>query len=149
MKEAIANAGVFNLIIIFVIILLAFFLGSLSYSKAFKVKNKIVEEIEKDQGFEDETNTNIDTWLGEIGYRVISDNTWQCPQDEGGTPVKTSRNYQYCVYKFDTCEKDSDNGRCGEYYRVIAYMYFDVPIISDLVRIPVKGETITFTTLNS
>ena len=43
MKEAIANAGVFNLVIIFVIVLLAFFIGSLSYSKAFKTKNKIIE----------------------------------------------------------------------------------------------------------
>ena len=47
MKEAIANAGIYNLVIIFVIILLAFFIGSLSYSKAFKVKNKIIEEIER------------------------------------------------------------------------------------------------------
>ena len=55
MKEAIANAGVFNLIIIFVIILLAFFIGSLGYSKAFKVKNLIVYEIEKDEGYDAKT----------------------------------------------------------------------------------------------
>ena len=47
MKEAISNAFVFNLVIVFVIILLAFFIGSIGYSKASKVKNRIVEEIEK------------------------------------------------------------------------------------------------------
>lgn len=47
MKEAISNAMIFNLIIVFVVILIMLFIGSLSYSKAFKVKNRIVEEIEK------------------------------------------------------------------------------------------------------
>ena len=49
MKEAISNAMIFNLIIVFVVILIMLFIGSLSYSKAFKVKNRIVEEIEKDE----------------------------------------------------------------------------------------------------
>ena len=49
MKEAISNAMIFNLIIVFVVILIMLFIGSLSYSKAFKVKNRIVEEIEKDK----------------------------------------------------------------------------------------------------
>ena len=147
MKEAIANAGVFNLIIIFVIILLTFFMGSLSYSKAFKVKNKIIEEIEKEGNYED-AQDEIENWLSSIGYRVISDNTWSCP-DEGGEIATTSSNYQYCVYRFNTCTKDSDSGRCGEYYRVISYMYFDIPVISELLKIPVKGETITFTKLSS
>ena len=75
MKEAIANAGVFNIVIIFVIILLAFFVGSLGYSKAFKAKNKIVEEIEKDQaytiGINDSTETRVEQWLSKIGYRLI------------------------------------------------------------------------------
>ena len=48
MKEAIGNAALFNIVIIFVAILIAFFVGSLSYTKAYKVKNKIVEEIEKE-----------------------------------------------------------------------------------------------------
>ena len=45
MKEAIANAGIFNLVIIFVIILIAFFIGSLSYSKAFKVSCKAISSL--------------------------------------------------------------------------------------------------------
>ena len=70
MKEAIANAGVFNLIIIFVIVLILLFIGSLSYSRGFKAKNKIIEEIEKDQGFNSSTQARVDEWLGSIGYRA-------------------------------------------------------------------------------
>ncbi len=167
MKEAIANAGVFNLIIIFVVILIAFFVGSLGYSKAFKVKNRIIDEIEKDQCYyPDETNGNcakvsmsettqdrIDKWLGSIGYRVNTDKYVSCPIIEsdhvlnGGQAINKTGDYQYCIYKFNTCS--GSRARCGTYYRVIAYMYFDVPIVGDLIRIPVVGETITFTELNS
>ncbi len=160
MKEAIANAGVFNLVIIFVIILLAFFVGSLSYSKAFKVKNKIVEEIEKDQGYtrsgDDSTEVRVEQWLKNIGYRVNTsnkNNTATCASSvsgNGGSGVLINKNsnYQYCVYEFDTC-KNSSSANCGKYYRVIAYMYFDVPIISGFIKIPVKGETMIFNEINS
>lgn len=156
MKEAIANLGVFNLIITFVIILLAFFIGSLSYTKAFKVKNKIVEEIEKDKGyFTDITEPAVEDWLSEIGYRMNTGfNSYQCPLETyngiNGTVVNTSSDYQYCVYKFDSCEgKITDKKKCSIHYRVVAYMYFDVPIINNLVKIPVKGETVSITTLDS
>ena len=47
MNQAISNALLFNIVIVFVIVLIGFFVGSLSYSKASKVKNRIIEEIEK------------------------------------------------------------------------------------------------------
>ena len=165
MREAIANVGVFNLIITFVIILLAFFIGSLSYSKAFKVKSKIIGEIEKDQGYvvsgNYKTEDNIQSWLAGIGYRVNTDRSWKCPTiassdsqivTNNGKAINTISNYQYCVYEFNTCIKNGatvDSSKCGKYYRVVAYMYFDVPIFGDLVKIPVTGETVTFTELNS
>lgn len=47
MNESMGNAMIFYGIIIFVILFIAFFIGSISYSKAYKVKNRIIEEIEK------------------------------------------------------------------------------------------------------
>jgi hypothetical protein len=156
MKEAIANAGVFNLIIIFVIVLLAFFIGSLSYSKAFKAKNKIVEEIEKDQGFNDDTQEQIENWLAGIGYRSFAggNNVAGCEATAAGnggavgTLVRVNSNYQYCVYEFNTCGDNADTLKCGVYYRVITYMYFDVPIITGYIKVPMKSETLTFNTTN-
>lgn len=161
MKEAIANAGVYNLVIMFVIILLAFFIGSLSYSKAFKVKNKIIEEIEKDQGYttgiNDSTEDRVEEWIANIGYRVNTGNTRNtenCPKVTGnggetGKLVNTDGDYQYCVYEFDTCTTGADKAKCGKYYRVTAYMYFDVPILSGLLKLPVSGETMIFNEIDS
>ena len=162
MKEAIANAGVYNLVIMFVIILLVFFIGSLSYSKAFKVKNKIIEEIEKDQGYtigiNDSTEDRVEEWISNIGYRVNvgnARNTENCPKVTGnggnaGKLVNTDGDYQYCVYEFDTCaSKEADKAKCGKYYRVTTYMYFDIPIIAGLLKLPVSGETMIFNEVDS
>lgn len=161
MKEAIANAGIFNLVIIFVIVLLAFFIGSLSYSKAFKVKNKILEEIEKDQayttGVNNSTEDRVEEWIKNIGYRVNTGNarnTSNCPTVTGnggaqGKLVNSDGDYQYCVYEFDTCTAKSDKAKCGKYYRVTAYMYFDIPILSGLLKLPVNGETMIFNEIDS
>ncbi len=155
MKEAIANAGVFNLVAIFVAILIAFFIGSLGYSKAFKVKNYIVNEIEK-SGYESKDRANInksiDSWLKEIGYRVNSGyNKINCPVindsrvSNGGSALNNESKYQYCIYEFVT-----KNGlKESKYYRVVAYMYFDVPIVEDIIRVPVVGETASFTDIKS
>lgn len=148
MNESISNAMVMNLVIIFVIVIMALFIGGIAYSKAYKVKNKIVEEIEKDEGYTAKTAEDIEKWInGEgVGYRVKStvnaDST--CPAaDNGGTLMSVSSPYEYCVYKYNTCS--TKNGeKCGDYYRVITYMYFDLPVISDLIKIPVRGETLTF-----
>ncbi len=157
MKEAIGNVGVTNFVIIFIIILLIFFVGSLAYSKASKVKNRIIDEIEKDQGYDSNTQTEIEKWMKEIGYRVNfrqTDNHSNCPsasEELGGSAklVNNSSRYQYCVYEVNTCNRGDDSGVCGTYYRVITYMYFDFPVISQMIQIPVRGDSMTFTSVKT
>ena len=180
MNQSISNAMLFNLVITFVVVLLAFFIGSLSYSKAAKVKNKIVEEIEKNAelagseytGYDIEiarkafTNSidEIEEWLkggneGKgIGYRMTGNEYSKCDSTYGekGVLQNHTSTYEYCVYMIDTCGTNEDGtpntkgkDKCGIYYHVIAYMYFDVPIVGDLVRIPINGETREFVIRNS
>ena len=173
MKEAISNAFVFNLVLVFVIILLIFFVGSIGYSKASKVKNRIIEEIEKEaehsehpENAYDNAKEEIENWLAfgsedgsGIGYRMNTRGGAKtaCPSASSiqsslpsGTKVKNvteTNDYEYCVYRIEYC--DRNDARCTLYYRVIAYMYFDVPIIGQMIQVPVTGETMSFTTLNS
>ncbi len=172
MNEAIGNSLLFNIVIVFVILLIAFFIGSLDYSKAYKVKNKIIEEIEK-EGEAAETveetanayNTNtineINDWLkgggsrnGKtfnatgVGYPLNTNggrNTSSFCKDSEGTLLTRTNEYEYCVYLMEDCvNKD----KCYYYYRVTTFMYLDIPVVSEfagnLLRIPVTGETMTF-----
>ena len=164
MKESISNAMLFYIIITFVVILIMFFVGSLSYSKAYKVKNKIIEEIEKEGDTAQDPYTaydraqgSIEQWLaagGEngvgIGYRPITGsatNKENCTDTKGEIVNKNNR-YQYCVYRIDTCAQGRE-GRCGVYYKVTTFMFFDIPVIGDLLKIPVSSETMIFTKIDS
>lgn len=171
MREAIANANIFNIVIVFTILLLMFFVGSLSYTKAFKVKNGIVNQIEKDEGwFEDKKNNSlakVEDWLLSIGYRTSSTNscsTYEAQEKKNCSSTNPescyklvnnkSKKYDFCVFKKIVCNglpknfnlKDS-YGKCSTRYKVIAFMYFDMPIIGGLVKVPVSGETVSFTEL--
>lgn len=145
MKEAIGNSFIFGLVITFVGIFAVLFATSSSYTKAFKVKNKIVEIIEKyddilgidvtdSTGLNSTVEDEINSVLSQIGYRIsaIPNN---CPVRNGNNAVlkKTTANYEYCIYEYETVK--------GKYYGVTAYMYYQIPIIGTELRFPVYGET--------
>ena len=133
MKESIANAYILNLVITFIIIFIFFFAGSLTYSKAFKVKNRIVDIIEKYEAYDSRAMAEIDSSLREMGYRVNVSNQG-CSQRNGKDALPMAFNsYRYCVYEYTTTK--------GKYYGVAAYMYFDLPIIGESLEFPVYGET--------
>lgn len=145
MKEAIGTSFVLGLVITFLIIFMLLFATSLSYTKAFKVKNRIVEIIEKYDDIlkENVSNNNrlnstveneINSALSGIGYRIsaIPNN---CPERNGKQALtkNTTANYEYCVYRYNTNK--------GDYYGVTAYIYYEIPIIGISLRFPVYGET--------
>lgn len=147
MREAIGTTYVVNFIIVFFVIFIAFFVGSMTYTKAFKVKNKIIDTIEYYNGdiensgrLNSSFQSEVDSKLGEIGYRISNNNN--CKNDNrfsesGGSVVaKSSSTYRYCIYQF--------NSNKGKYYGVVAYMYFEIPIIGTKLEFPVYGQTKTF-----
>lgn len=151
MREAIGNVFIINFVIVFVGIFIFFFAGSLAYTKAFKVKNKIINIIEERGGYDstsDDLKIEITDYLKDAGYRIVS--TDSCPERDGMTLVNGSNGnnniingYLYCVWKSNNeseVETDDKSGR-GTYYGVQTYMYFDIPIIGQTITIPVYGET--------
>lgn len=151
MREAIGNASVFGLAIAFIGIMILVFLSSLNYTKAFKVKNRIVDIIEQyDDGYSNATDSNgvtnrvninkqVESVLRDIGYRVNTENK-QCPtiKKDGETykALNSTYNYRYCIYEFTSTR--------GSYYKVITYMHLDIPVIGGFIEIPVSGETKVF-----
>lgn len=138
MKSATGNALLMNIIIIFLVAVMFLLVTSISYTKAFRVKNRIIDIIEHHNGdfSTGDIQTNINTSLSSIGYRY--NNGKECPEMEGVSEENTytGTDYLYCIYTY--------NSNRGKYYKVIAYMYFDFPVIGDYIEIPVYGETKVF-----
>lgn len=129
MRESIGNALLLNLVIVFISLVMLFFVGILSYSKAYRVKNRIVEIIEKYEGYEsnEDALSEIEVDLKTMGYFTTFN-------DKCSSENLNQTTYKYCVYRRE------GNGP-SYYYEIVTYVHFGFPIIGDYITIPVKGET--------
>lgn len=138
MRESIGASFVLYAIVIFVSIFCLFFISGLSYTKAFKIKNRIVDIIEENGGYNKKAQDQISSALKSAGYRVKKGNP-ECNKiskiNKSKFEILTNEpnNYRYCVYKVKTNK--------GDYYGAVAFMYFEIPVIHAHLEFPVYGET--------
>lgn len=139
MKAATGNALLINIIIVFLVVVLGVLVTSITYTKAFRVKNRILEVIENYDGdfnnHEDDIRNDITVNLSNVGYRLKGTSTCKTLSD-GTTMYREGNDYYYCVYRYNTAR--------GFYYKVVTYMYLDLPVINQVLNIPVYGETKVF-----
>ncbi len=132
MKEAIGTSMVFNLILIFTGVFIALLIGSLAYSKGFKVRNRIIDIIEQHEGYTDNSKLEINENLSAIGYKIVGQND-RCKPHNGVSAIENESPYDYCIYEYQTSK--------GKYYGVTVYIHFDFPIIGSYINIPLYGES--------
>ena len=131
MNEAVGSSMVFNLIIIFVIVFIVILVGSLGYSKGFKVRNRIIDIIEKHEGYDEFAKQEISENLAAIGYQINLSRT--CDSKNGEQPLNNDSGFRYCVYEYQTTK--------GDYYGVTVFIHFDIPIIGGFIELPLYGES--------
>ncbi len=156
MQQSIGEWFTYNIIIIFIIIVVGILCATVSYYKAFKVNSMILDSIEKFEGYNTASVVDIDAKLNAIGYIRNSDN-FKCPK-RGNLELKelSGNNHLYCVYYHsdDRGGKTKNNsntelsnltnkqGKPIFYnYSVVSYIHVDLPIVGTF-KIPVytKGE---------
>lgn len=108
MKESISYTFLLNIVIVFIFVCFAIIMGILSYYRAFRANEAIIESIEKYEGYNCASQTEISRKLNGIGYN---------------TPFNVT-----CDGKDKPCTTDSDNN-----YAVISYN-LDGPISEKYVR---------------
>lgn len=139
MKTAIGSTFMYNIILVFLVIVFAFLAGIMSYYKAFKINNRIVYSIEKFEGYNEKSINEIDKTLSTFGYdrstpscEKVYDNMVLVSGAEPG--------YRYCIY----VEREATIGKAGtgEYYSygVMTYMTIDLPVVK-YIRIPIYTKT--------
>ena len=160
MKGAIGNALILNIVITFITLFLLLVVGSMSYTKAIKVRNYLLTEVEKYH----ETNGSIpysaainmqywdervNPYLATAGYPLATKRD-SCP-DKSSYNYKTQMNtrvgfYDYCVYEKVV---RPTTGSVNYYltYMVLTYMKFDFPLVGNYIKIPITGETKSYMVL--
>lgn len=152
MRESLGGSLLLNLVIVFAGLVIIFFISILSYSKAYRVKNRIVEIIEKYGAYEkiDANGKNAITEelnpdLSAAGYETSiprkCDTIRTRLVNEKYTGALSSNlnktyGYDYCVF-----EMKSSTNSTGKYYVVVTFIHFEIPILGDFLTFPVYGET--------
>lgn len=172
MRDSIGSALLLNIVIVIVGVISTFLISSIAYSKAYKVKNKILSIIEEYDGecnFQgygtDDCTKKIEDVLYDIGYSTnikksgCDDIEYTKNKSTGILEIKNVYNgslsggHQYCVYKYVLCDlvqTGSDTFICANdsnkqfYYKVITYMHFDIPVVENFLEFPISGETKSF-----
>ena len=167
MKGAIGNAFIMNMVITFIVIFYMLLIGSMAYSKAYRTKNYLLNQIVESEErvnpehivrrarkeVKNDFMENVNQYLAKVGYGLTNKRN-SCPTEylednsaTGGKQVRllidTSEGYyDYCLYLFYSgTEAQNSFSKYNYFYRVLVYMKFDFPIIGDYIRIPLIGDT--------
>ena len=139
MRESIGGAWILGIVITFIVLFSSFLAVSINYAKAFKVKNNIVDLIEKNEGMNKRAVKNIYDYLQTEGYILKG----TCKDgytgfDRDGN-VTGSEKSLYCVKKANTASTAVDR----TYYSVQVFFRLDLPIFGEIFTFRVSGETMS------
>ncbi len=152
MRESIGSVFLYNIIILFVIIVFGLLSATISYYKAFKVNERILYSLDKFEGYNQFSEAEIEDYLVSIGYTYSPTGQDACPEEkDGGTLIRSnSAKHLYCVYYFSDDRGSNEKNRLNGdkepiyyNYALTSYIYVDLPIVGAF-KLPVytKGERI-------
>ena len=143
MKEAIGGSWLLLIVILFVILFAGFMSLSINWSKCYKVKDNIIFLIEKHHGMNTGTLSEINEYLSDVGYRSVG----ECPKDGNcwypfnyANTNRSSTPANFCVRKH-MVSATALGHPVKAYYTVRVFFRLDLPVISQLVRLNIDGET--------
>lgn len=128
MRESIGGAVMLKVVMLFIIIINSYLALSVNYSKAFKVKNRIISLIEQYESY-DLAEKKIYEYLNETNYKVYDAS---CPSGYVSDPL----GYGFCYARIQDTTK-------GYYYKVVTYINIELAILNMIFQEPFKitGET--------
>ena len=140
MREAFGGAFTIKLMLIFLAIYIAFIAVALNYAKAFRVKNKIIDIIEQNEGIDSYIDTkegsvigDINSYLNTVSYYVNLAN------------IKNNNTENINCYDRGYCIEETTgpvtNGLTSKYYKVTTYININFPFFKLNFNIPITGET--------
>lgn len=138
MRESIGGAWLLGIVMTFIVLFASFLAISINYSKAFKVKNNVVDLIEKNEGMTKKAVDDIYAYLETQGYILKG----KCSPGYTGFDrdgKADSSEALYCVKKTTITHTDLEKS----YYSVEVFFRLDLPVVGKLFTFRVTGETMS------
>jgi len=136
MRDAVGGSFMIKVLLVFLTVYIIFIAVALNYAKAFRVKNKVIDIIEQNEGIRDYTDTSgtigeINTYLKKASYNVNL--TEKNKKDRG-----VCYDLGYCI---DESSEIRDGNITSKYYQVTTFVRIEFPFFNLNITIPIKGET--------
>ncbi len=148
MRESIGGALTLEIIIIFMVLVNSYLAFSVNYSRAFKVKNAIIDLIENNEGYPTgnavncTTNDNLDSFSGRF-CKIIKDYGYTAPEystkDKGCAEVPHAPNLDdlgICIIPHTNIigQGSTKDTYQGVYYTVYTYINIQLPILNNILK---------------
>lgn len=143
MRDAVGGSFMIKLILVFLAVYIIFMAAALNYAKAFRVKNRVMDIIEQNEGMEEADFNNlsgtnnsgvagrINEYLNTVSYNVSL--TEKNKENKGVCFDKG-----YCIEKV---ESTNIAGVYNTYYKVTTFVKIEFPFLKMNFTIPITGET--------
>lgn len=134
MRDAFGGVTSLVIIVVFLVLVSGYLAFNVSYTKAFRVKNRIISLYEQYEGEQcytngsSDCNKKIQEYMNQLGYNP---GTISCP---AGANVKKYNGY--CVEKFEIEKIDDtslDDMKKRAYYKIVTQIQIDIPIINKIL----------------
>lgn len=155
MRESIGAAWLMIIVMTFIVLFSGYLAFSVNYSKAFRVKNGIVERITKHNGLVSGANgtlVDIDNYLAEIGYSAkgscykIAKDNFTIYGGVSGTSFTYNpgrgQHDNYCVVRVKN-RTTTGNAMNSAYYKVYVFFSLSIGAINIGSTFHTTGETQT------
>lgn len=145
MKSTVSTTQTFKYILMFTLIFSAFIALTITYNRAYKIKNETISILEKYEGVTTKSLSLINNYLKHSNYTEKG----LCEEDEYGVLSLDSTTYKlvksnnrnekfyYCLSNYKT--KDENKEKI--FYTVKIFYKFNLPFLGDLMTFKITGET--------
>ena len=151
MNEGVGEAVSLALVMFFIVVISSYLAFTINYSKAFKVKSKLIDTIQKYNN--DPTNkkviTEMKTYIDDVGYSASDERMkYQCAGDGRTTGYKVGladQGWCYQIFEENTAGKGNNKDLKRRYVKVKTFVAIDIPVINRIfggIRVfTVEGST--------
>jgi len=129
MKDSMGSAVLINIFVIFIVIFIIFMAAIINYTKTYRIKNQIINIIDRYEGYKDTAPTEIEEYISAQRANV------SCAFATGITTTRTYNGDSKCYID----EVPVTGG--GHYYKVTVFVTVELPIIKSELTLPVRGDT--------
>jgi hypothetical protein len=146
MRDAIGSYWLTMIVIVFIVLFTGYMCLSINMNKSYKVKNEIINIIQKNNGINESTLEQIQEYMTRVGYRT----TGKCAAYETAYGSKgrgnEGGNGLFCVTEMTTeyapeTQYTKEQFPKSAYYQIRVFFSIDLPVVRNLFTFGLKGST--------